>query len=66
MKILSIETSADETGVALLGFNINDTFTASYSYEMSVGQFRKFNDGSHELVLSARLKNLKRYKQYTW
>jgi type IX secretion system PorP/SprF family membrane protein len=55
-----------ETGVALLGFNINDIFTASYSYEMSVGQFRKFNDGSHELVLSARLKNLKRYKQYTW
>jgi type IX secretion system PorP/SprF family membrane protein len=55
-----------ETGVALLGFNIDDTFTASYSYEMSVGQFRKFNDGSHEVVVSARLKNLKRYKQYTW
>lgn len=55
-----------ESGVALLGFNINDRFSASYSYEMSIGQFRKFNDGSHELVLSARLKNLKRYHQYTW
>jgi type IX secretion system PorP/SprF family membrane protein len=55
-----------QSGVALLGFNINDTFTASYSYEMSIGQFQKFNDGSHELVLSARLKNLKRYVQYTW
>lgn len=55
-----------EAAVALLGFNINERFSASYSYEMSTGQFRKFNDGSHELVLSARLKNLKRYHQYTW
>jgi type IX secretion system PorP/SprF family membrane protein len=55
-----------ESMVILMGFNINETFTASYSYEASVGQFRKFNDGSHELVLAARLKNLKKLSTYLW
>jgi type IX secretion system PorP/SprF family membrane protein len=55
-----------ESVVVLMGFNINQTFTASYSYEVSVGQFRKFNDGSHELVLAARLKNLKKFSAYLW
>ncbi|HEY0656342.1 MAG TPA: PorP/SprF family type IX secretion system membrane protein [Chryseosolibacter sp.] len=55
-----------ESMVILMGFNINETFTATYSYEASVGQFRKFNDGSHELVLSARLKNLKKLSTYLW
>lgn len=55
-----------ETLVVLIGFNVNETFTASYSYETSVGQFRKFNDGSHELVLAARLKNLKKLSTYLW
>jgi type IX secretion system PorP/SprF family membrane protein len=55
-----------ESGVGILGFNINDTFTASYSFELSLGDFRKFDDGSHELVLAARLKNLKRFSQYIW
>ena len=53
-------------GVLLLGFNIDERFTASYSYEMSLGNFQKFNDGSHELVLAARLKNLRKYTQYIW
>jgi type IX secretion system PorP/SprF family membrane protein len=55
-----------QSGVVLLGFNINEMFTASYTYEMSLGAFKKFNDGSHELVLSARLNNIKKYTQYTW
>jgi type IX secretion system PorP/SprF family membrane protein len=55
-----------ESVVILMGFNINETFTATYSYEASVGQFRKFNDGSHELVLAARLKNLKKFSTYLW
>jgi hypothetical protein len=55
-----------ESVVVLMGFNINETFTASYSYEASVGQFRKFNDGSHELVLAARFKNLKKFSTYLW
>jgi type IX secretion system PorP/SprF family membrane protein len=55
-----------ESGVAILGFNLNDTFTASYSFELSLGDFRKFDDGSHELVLAARLRNLKRFGQYIW
>ena len=55
-----------KSGVVILGFNLNETFTASYSFELSVGDFKKFDDGSHELVLSARLRNLKRYAQYIW
>ncbi len=55
-----------ESGVALLGFNINDRFTVSYSFELSVGDFRRFDDGSHELVLAARLNNIKRFTQYIW
>lgn len=55
-----------KSGVALLGFNLNETFTASYSFELSVGDFKKFDDGSHELVLAARLKNLKRFTQFIW
>ncbi|HEY0741868.1 MAG TPA: PorP/SprF family type IX secretion system membrane protein [Chryseosolibacter sp.] len=55
-----------ESIVVLMGFNINETFTATYSYEASVGQFRKFNDGSHELVLTARFNNLKKLNTYLW
>lgn len=55
-----------ESAAVLLGFNINDRFTVSYSYEMAVGKFRTFEDGSHELILAARLRNLKRVQQYLW
>ncbi len=55
-----------ESLVVLMGFNINETFTVNYSYEASVGQFRKFNDGSHELVLAARFRNLKKLNTYLW
>jgi type IX secretion system PorP/SprF family membrane protein len=55
-----------KAGVLLLGFNLNEKFTVTYSYEMSFGNFQKFNDGSHELVLSGRLKNLRKYNQYIW
>lgn len=55
-----------KSGVALVGWNFNERLSASYSYEMSVGQFKQFNDGSHELVLSLRLNNFKKNSQYTW
>jgi type IX secretion system PorP/SprF family membrane protein len=55
-----------QSGAALIGFNINDTFTVSYSFELSLGDFKKFDDGSHELVLAGRLNNLKRFTQYIW
>ena len=55
-----------KSGVGVLGFNLNETFTVSYSFEISVGDFKKFDDGSHELVLSARLNNLKKFSQYIW
>lgn len=55
-----------QSGVAIIGWNFDDRLSASYSYEMSLGQFKQFNDGSHELVLSLRLNNFKKYPQYTW
>lgn len=55
-----------ESGVVMLGWNFNDRLGASYAYETSLGQFKQFNDGSHELVLALRLNNFKKYTQYTW
>ncbi len=55
-----------KSGVAILGFNLNEKVGASYSYEMSLGKFKQFNDGSHELVLALRFNNFKKYNQYTW
>lgn len=54
-----------ETGVAQLGFNINKTFTAAYSYEISTGEWR-FGSGSHELVLGIRLNNFRNLNNYIW
>ena len=55
-----------KSGVALIGWNFDERLSASYSYEMSLGEFKQFNDGSHELVLSLRLNNFRKYAQYTW
>lgn len=54
------------SGVAVLGWNFSDRLSAAYSYEMSLGEFKQFNDGSHELVLALRLHNIRKYAQYTW
>lgn len=55
-----------KSGVAMLGWNFDERLSASYSYEMSLGEFKQFNDGSHELVLALRLNNFRKYTQYTW
>lgn len=55
-----------KSGVAIIGWNFDEKLSASYSYEMSLGEFRQFNDGSHELVLALRLNNFRKYNQYTW
>lgn len=55
-----------KSGMGLVGWNFNERLSASYSYEMSLGEFRQFNDGSHELVLSLRMNNFRKYSQYTW
>lgn len=52
--------------VALVGFNVNQMFGASYSYEMSMGDMKTFNDGSHDLVLSFRFNNFKRQGSAIW
>jgi|GEM_PF-804794 len=55
-----------ETGVGMIGFNFNERFGVSYAYEMSFGEFQQFSGSSHELVLGARLKNIRKQSQYTW
>lgn len=55
-----------QSGVFLAGFNVNEIFSAAYSYEMSLGPFKQFNDGSHELVLLLKLNNFKKLDPYTW
>lgn len=54
-----------ETGVAQLGLNINKTFSAAYSYEISTGAWT-FTSGSHELVLGIRLNNFRNQPNYIW
>ena len=55
-----------QSGVTMLGWNFDERLSASYCYEMSLGEFKQFNDGSHELVVALRLNNFKKYSQYTW
>lgn len=55
-----------KSGVGMIGWNFDERISASYSYEMSLGEFKQFNDGSHELVLALRLNNFRKFSQYTW
>jgi type IX secretion system PorP/SprF family membrane protein len=55
-----------QSGVLNAGFNISETFSASYSFEFSTGQFRTFGGSTHELVLALRLRNYKHVNQRTW
>ena len=52
--------------IGMVGFNLNETLGASYSYELASGASRQFLGGSHELILAVRLNNFKRQKQITW
>lgn len=54
------------SGVVSGGFNFNSALSASYSYEFSMGKLRTFSGSTHELVLSARLKNYRQLNQRTW
>jgi type IX secretion system PorP/SprF family membrane protein len=55
-----------KSAVVLMGFNVNKTFGVAYGYEMSMGGMKKFNDGSHELVLAMRFNTLKRPGATIW
>ena len=55
-----------QSGVALVGWNFDERLSAAYAYEMSLGEFKQFNDGSHELVVALRLNNFRKHNQYTW
>lgn len=55
-----------QSGVFIGGFNFNSMLSASYSYEFAVGDLRRIAGATHEILISARLKNLKRARQYTW
>jgi type IX secretion system PorP/SprF family membrane protein len=55
-----------QAGVLSLGFDFNSMLGVAYSYEMSLGDFQNFNDGSHEIVLDLRLNNFKELTPYSW
>lgn len=55
-----------QAGVVSGGFNFGSTLSASYSYEFALGKLRTFSGSTHELVLSARLRNYKQLNQRTW
>jgi type IX secretion system PorP/SprF family membrane protein len=55
-----------ESGVFVGGFNFNTMLSACYSYEFAIGDLRRIAGSTHEITVSARLKNLKRAKQFTW
>lgn len=55
-----------KSAVGMVGFNLNERFGASYSYEFSTGGMQQFSSGSHDLVLAIRLNNLKRLTPQIW
>jgi type IX secretion system PorP/SprF family membrane protein len=55
-----------KSAVIQVGFDFTSVIGAGYSYEMSLGEFKQFNDGSHDIVLSLRFNNLKSQRPYTW
>jgi len=55
-----------QSGVGLLGLNINKMLVATYSYEVPTNSFQQFSNGSHELVLAVRLNNSRGYNPYVW
>lgn len=55
-----------QSGIVMIGFNLNDVLGAAYSYEVSTSALKQFSDGSHELVLAVRLNNFKRLDPQVW
>ena len=43
----------------LLGYNYQDRFSFGYAYDMGVNSMRKFNSGSHELMIGYRFNDIK-------
>jgi type IX secretion system PorP/SprF family membrane protein len=55
-----------DSGVGVIGFNINRLIAATYSYEVPMNSFRQFSDGSHEIVLLLKLNNVRDLDTYLW
>ncbi len=55
-----------KSGVLGGGFNVSQMFSASYSYEFTLGKLRTFSGSTHELILAFRFKNLRQVNQRTW
>ncbi len=43
----------------LLGYNYEDKFSFGYAYDMGINGLRKFNSGSHELMIGYRFNDIK-------
>lgn len=53
-------------GIAVLGYQLNQRFGLSYSYEFATGGIRGYSNGSHEVVLGISLANLSRVNSWVW
>lgn len=43
----------------LLGYNYQDKFSFGYAYDISINSMRKYNSGSHELMIGYRFNDIK-------
>lgn len=43
----------------LFGYNYEDKFTFGYAYDIGIGGLRKYNSGSHELMIGYRFNDIK-------
>ncbi|PKB18739.1 type IX secretion system membrane protein PorP/SprF [Flavobacterium sp. 5] len=49
--VLGASYRFDDSVSALVGFQVSNNFYAGYSYDYTVSELNKYNDGSHEIVL---------------
>lgn len=51
----SLSYRHQDAAIAMVGFNINDLFNISYSFDYTISDMRRYNNGGHELVLGVTI-----------
>ena len=54
----------DDSIIILLGARFFEKYKIAYSYDLVISPLRKHNSGSHEIILSYKLPNTKKYNRY--
>lgn len=55
-----------KSAVIMLGISATNFLAVNYSYEMAFGDFRKFSNSTHEILLGLRINNFKKLPYYIW